>query len=159
MAASSTCCTLSVSNITLLSARCTGFAKVKGQNDYAFIVDLEWSDYRCMSVKRTYSDFQTFHCNLTKLFPELKHTIKSKLRLQTSKSRIYSSSTISTLDLYCVSLLFSIHDTLFSPRVLPLLGESMENRYQSMRNMYGFSTCILITWFLSHIENVKSLAL
>lgn len=85
MAASSTCASLSVSNITLLSARCTGFAKVKGQNDYAFIIDLEWSDERAMSIKRTYAQFQTFHANLTKLFPELRQTIKSKLRLQTSK--------------------------------------------------------------------------
>lgn len=87
MAASLTCASLSISNITLLSARCTGFAKVKGQNDYAFIIDLEWSDERTMSIKRTYAQFQSFHSNLTKLFPELRQTIKSKLRLQTSKSK------------------------------------------------------------------------
>lgn len=87
MAASSTCDTESVSNIALLTARCTGFAKVKGQNDYAFVLDLEWSDDRAMSIKRTYTQFQTFHQQLTKLFPELKQTIKSKLRLQTSEYR------------------------------------------------------------------------
>lgn len=87
MAASLTCASLSISNITLLSARCTGFAKVKGQNDYAFIIDLEWSDERTMSIKRTYAHFQSFHSNLTKLFPELRQTIKSKLRLQTSKPK------------------------------------------------------------------------
>ena len=85
MAASSTCCSISVSNISLLSARCTGFAKVKGRNDYAFIIDLEWSDDRSMSIKRTYSEFQAFHNNLTKVFPELKQAMQSKLRLQTSK--------------------------------------------------------------------------
>lgn len=85
MAASSTCCSLSVSNIALLTARCSGFAKVKGQNDYAFIIDLEWSDYRSMSIKRTYTEVQTFHNSLVKLFPELKQSIKSKLRLQTSE--------------------------------------------------------------------------
>jgi len=85
MAASNTCCSISVSNIALVSARCSGFAKVKGQNDYAFVIDLEWSDDRHMSIKRTFTDFHNFHTNLVKLFPELKRAIKSKLRLQTSE--------------------------------------------------------------------------
>lgn len=85
MAASLTCDSSFVSNIMLLSARCSGFVKINGQNDYSYVIDLEWSDDRSMSIKRTYTQFQGFHSRLVKLFPELRPMTKSKLRLQSSK--------------------------------------------------------------------------
>lgn len=82
MSASTTYTSLNVCNLALTSARCTGFTKLHGQNDFTYVIDLEWTDERTASVKRTFSEFQTFHNDLAKLFPELH---KSKLNLKTSK--------------------------------------------------------------------------
>lgn len=85
MAASSTCKSLTVCNLGVTFARCTGFTKIHSQNDYSFIIDTEWTDERSQSVKRTYAEFQKLHQDLLRLFPELRKLERSKLQLKTSE--------------------------------------------------------------------------
>ncbi|KAF6019795.1 hypothetical protein EB796_021885 [Bugula neritina] len=82
MSASSTCTSTTVTNLALTVARCTGFTKVHGENEYMYVLDLEWTDDRSVSIKRKFNELQHFHNELTKLFPELRN---SKLNLKTSK--------------------------------------------------------------------------
>ncbi|XP_067935160.1 uncharacterized protein [Watersipora subatra] len=81
MSASSTCSALTVCNLALTSARCTGFTKVHGENDFIHVIDLEWTDERSVCIKRTFAEFQRFHNDLEKLFPELRNL---KFNLKTS---------------------------------------------------------------------------
>lgn len=90
MAASSTWTQPSLSNVSCVSARCTGFAKVRGKNDFAFVVETEWSDQRKQCVKRTFDEFQVLHGCLTKAFSDVKNAEKRLLNLRSGIKDLFT---------------------------------------------------------------------
>lgn len=68
--ASSTWDSLTCSNLFVVNATVTGFAQTKQGNktDYAFVVQVEWSDDRTRFVKRTYADFLNLQYKILKTY-------------------------------------------------------------------------------------------